>query len=118
MTTVVSYRIYCTDCTNEEVIREERMDDSPWAITNKYENKGQCPACNPAVAVDNDSGYSDEHQEVRFEKLDNIGAKGASNLREAGIVTRQDVLDASDDDILDVAWVGAGGLKSIRAEVG
>lgn len=115
--TVVSYRIYCEECTNEEVILEDEMDQSNWKITSKYQNKGICPACNDSVNVDEESQYAEQHTEVPFEQLDNIGEAGANNLREAGIVTRQDVENASDEEILDVSWVGEGGLESIRQEV-
>lgn len=115
--TVVSYRIYCDECTNEEVIREEHMDDHIWKINSKVNHSGLCPACNDAVDVDADSEYAREHEEVAFEDLDAIGDAGASNLREKGIVTRQNVRDASDEEILDTSWVGEKGLKSIRQEV-
>lgn len=114
---IVAYRIYCDDCSNDIVIREDRMSDHPWKINTKHQNSGLCPACNDAVILDDDSEYSDQHNKVPFENLDNIGDAGADNLREAGIVTRQNVLDASDEEILDVAWIGEGGLKSIRHEV-
>lgn len=113
---VVSFRIYCEDCTNEEVIRDDEIADSPWSISNKYYHTGICPSCNPAVSTDTASSSNDERR-VQFEELDSIGAKGASNLREAGIVTRQDVKNASDDDVLSVAWVGESGLESIRNAV-
>lgn len=114
---IVSYRIHCTDCPNETVIREDRMDDHTWRISSKQSHEGLCPACNDLVDVDEDSEYARQHEEVPFEKLDNIGNAGADNLREAGIVTRQDVRNASDEEILDVSWIGEGGLSSIRQEV-
>lgn len=113
--TVVSYRIYCEECPNEEVIRERDMESSQWQINGKINHDGLCPACNPSVEADGE--YAKCHQEVPFEDLDNIGDAGASNLREAGIETRQDVNNASDEEILDVSWVGEGGLESIREEV-
>lgn len=112
---IVSYRVYCDDCTKETVIRDDRMEDSPWAVNDKYGHSGVCPACNPAVSDDSATGR--EHEEVVFEDLDNIGDAGAENLRDEGFVTRQDVKDATDDEILEVSWVGEGGLESIRQEV-
>jgi hypothetical protein len=112
---IVSYRIYCDDCTNETVIRDDRMEDSPWAVNDKYGHSGVCPSCNPAVDADDE--YARCHEEVEFEELDSIGDAGAENLRDEGFVTRQDVQDATDDEILDVSWVGEGGLESIRQEV-
>ena len=114
---VVSYRIYCDECTNETVIREERMADHIWKINSKINHSGLCPACNDAVDVDDDSDYARQHEEVPFEDLDAIGDAGADNLREKGIVTRQDVSNATDEEILDTSWVGDKGLKSIRQEV-
>jgi hypothetical protein len=93
------------------------MDDHPWKITSKPYHEGVCPSCNDAVAVDDASDWTPENEEVAFEELDAIGEAGAENLREKGIVTRGDVKDASDDEILDTAWVGKTGLKSIRSEV-
>lgn len=117
--TVVSYRLYCQEdgCTNEEVVRESEIENSLWKVLNLHYHEGMCPACNDAVDAAQDSEYSKCHQDVAFEDLDAIGDAGASNLREKGIVTRQDVKDASDEEILDTSWVGEKGLKSIRQEV-
>lgn len=115
--TVVSYRIYCDECDNEQVIREDKMEDHIWKINSKVEHSGLCPACNDTVDVDESSDYARQHEDVPFEDLDNIGASGAENLREKGIVTRQDVSNTSDEEILDTSWVGEKGLKSIREEV-
>lgn len=93
------------------------MDDHPWKIKSKVNHEGVCPACNEAVDVDDDSEYARQHEEVPFGDLDNIGGVGAENLRDAGIITRQHVAEASDEEILDVAWIGEGGLKAIRNEV-
>jgi hypothetical protein len=115
---IVSYRLYCQgdNCSNEEVIREDRMEQSQWKIITLHYHEGMCPACNPSVAPE-DEEYRRCHEEVAFEELDNIGESGADNLREKGIVTRQDVADASDEEILETAWVGDKGLKSIRRSV-
>jgi DNA-directed RNA polymerase alpha subunit len=91
------------------------MDDHPWKINSKSNHVGVCPACNPSVEADGE--YARHHEEVPFEDLDAIGDAGAQNLREKGIVTRQDVDDSSDEEILDTAWVGEKGLQSIRQEV-
>jgi DNA-directed RNA polymerase alpha subunit len=115
--TVVSYRIYCDECTNQKVIKERHMADDPWKINSEVNHSGLCPACNPAVDVDADSQYARQNEEVQFEELDAIGQSGAQNLREKGIETRLDVSNASDEEILDTAWIGEKGLKSIRQEV-
>ena len=59
----------------------------------------------------------DDREEIAFEEFDGIGQTGADNLREAGIVTEQDVHRASDEEILSVSWVGEKGLDSIRDAV-
>jgi hypothetical protein len=56
-------------------------------------------------------------EKIAFEELDAIGESGAENLREKGIVTRADVIDSTDEEILDTGWVGDKGLRSIREEV-
>lgn len=114
---IVAYRIYCDECENEEVIRDGRMDDHIWKINSKVNHSGLCPACNETVDLDDDSDYARQHEDVPFEKLDAIGESGADNLRAKGIVTRKDVRNASDEEILDTSWVGAKGLKSIRREL-
>lgn len=93
------------------------MDDHIWLINNKHKYSGLCPACNKTVDVDDDSQYADQHEEVPFEELDAIGDAGASNLRDNGIMTRGDVRDASDEEILNTSWVGEKGLTSIKKEV-
>lgn len=115
---IVSYRLYCEEdgCSNDEVIREDRLDDSPWKVVSLHWHEGLCPACNPNIEPE-DKEYQRCHEEVKFEDLDSIGNTGADNLREKGIVTRQDVKEASDEEILDTSWVGEKGLDSIRQEV-
>lgn len=114
---VVSYRLYCEECASDIVLREDEMADHEWKVVSKANHAGLCPACNDAVDLDEDSEYSAKYKEVAFEELDNIGEAGAENLRAAGIVTREHVMEASDEEILDVSWVGEGGLKSIRQTV-
>ena len=63
-----------------------------------------------------DTGSS-SGEEIQFEDLDGIGETGADNLREAGIITTDDVYRASDEDILNISWVGKKGLQSIRDAV-
>jgi len=115
---IVSYRLYCEEdgCTNQEVIRKDRVDDSNWSVTALHRHAATCPSCNPAVDPDAKE-YQRCHEEVAFEELNAIGASGADNLREAGIATRQDVKDSTDEEILSVSWVGEEGLNSIRQEV-
>lgn len=70
------------------------------------------PEMDSFAETNTDGGNGDE--EIQFAELDNIGEKGAENLREAGIQTRRDVASASDDELLDVPWIGEGGLESLR----
>lgn len=93
------------------------MDEHSWKVNSKVNHSGLCPSCNDAVTdVDRESA-SIKSREVIFDNLDAIGEAGADNLRDNGIVTRKDVLEASDEEILDTAWIGEKGLKSIRQEV-
>lgn len=115
---IVAYRLYCIDCDNTTVVREDRMDDHIWRVESKTNHRGLCPQCNELVDMEDvDDDYSRDQEDVPFEQLDAIGEGGAENLRENGIVTRGDVKDASDEEILSVAWVGDAGLESIRREV-
>jgi len=98
------------------VIREERLEKSQWRVVSLHYHKGVCPACNDAVDADAEK-YQRCHEGVSFEQLRAIGETGAENLREKGIATRQDVKDASDEEILETPWVGEKGLRSIRQAV-
>lgn len=115
MTAVVSYRVYCSDCNADEVIREDEVTESSWAVDGLHTHEGTCPACNDHVVEEDD--VSSDEMEVLFEDLDNIGEKGAENIRAEGIVTRGDVKDTSDEKLLAIAWVGEKGVASIRRDV-
>lgn len=52
--------------------------------------------------------------DMEFENYDGIGAKGAENLRNAGYKNERDIQNASDEELLDVSWVGEKGLTSLR----
>jgi predicted flap endonuclease-1-like 5' DNA nuclease len=94
------------------------MDDHIWSVDSAVNHKGTCPTCNPKVDLDElDDEYARMHEEVDFASLNHIGDSGASNLQEKGIITRKDVSDASDEEILDTSWVGEKGLHSLRNEV-
>jgi ERCC4-type nuclease len=84
-------------------------------------NSGVCDSCDKTSldgATDGDGEEADAStHEVSFEQLDAIGESGASNLREAGFVTVSDVTDASDDELLDVSWIGEKGVQSIRQKI-
>lgn len=111
---VVSYRLHCTDCSNEEFIRRDRLDSSPWKAHSVAANSGLCPACNEAVdlsEIDDDDSYE---QEIALEELDHIGKKAAQNLREAEYDTVERIAAASDEEMLDVSWVGEKGLLSLK----
>lgn len=110
---VVSYRLYCQDCDEETVVRESEIEDSPWSVQTLAYNEGLCPRCNDTVDLE-DVDWSPEPEELELEDLDGIGAKAAENLREAGYDTDQKLREASDDDLLDVAWVGEKALFSLK----
>lgn len=114
---IISYRINCEECTNSTVVKESRIGDHVWKVKSKIYHKGLCPECNDMVDVDESTDSNRENERVPFEKLSSIGDGGAENLRDEGIVTRKDVKNASDEEILSVAWVGQKGLTSIRQEV-
>ena len=101
---LVSYRIRCEDCSNSVIIKEE--DDYPedWSVQSLHSNKGQCPDC-----------YMREHSNfIDFEDLDGIGKKAADNLIAAGFETESDIEDASDEELLDVGWIGEKALFSLK----
>ena len=114
MVTVTSYRIYCTECDNEEVIREDNFEDSPWKIIAPHYYKGLCPRCNKAVDLSKVENGAQYEESLRLEDLDNIGTKAAQNLREAGYDSSESVAKASDDELLGVSWVGEKALLSLK----
>jgi len=111
--TVVSYRLYCQDCDEETVVRESEIDESPWSVSTLAYNEGLCPRCNDAVSLD-DVDWEPEPEVLTLEELDNIGAKAAENLREAGYDTVENIAEASDEELLDVSWVGEKALFSLK----
>jgi hypothetical protein len=115
MPTIVSYRVYCSECDADAVIREDKVTESNWAVDGLHTHSGVCPECNDHLVEEDD--VSDDELEVPFEELDNIGEKGASNIRESGILTRGDVKETSDEEFLAISWVGEKGVASIRREV-
>jgi len=118
--TIVSYRFYCTNCSNETVIRKQDLDESSWKILSPSSNSGVCESCDktsPAETTDESDKADSSEQEIDFEKLDAIGETGASNLREAGFVTLNDVKNATNEELLDVSWVGESGVQSIRQKI-
>lgn len=112
--TVVSYRLYCQECDNEGVVREEELDETPWKVISIPFNEGLCPACNDAVDLSEVADSDSYEEELDLEGLDHIGAKAAQNLREAGYNTVESIADASDEELLDVSWVGEKALFSLK----
>jgi len=115
--TVVSYRFYCNNCSNETVIRKQDLNESSWKMLSPSSNSGVCDSCDKTSTTettdDSEEDGSSEKQ-IEFEELDAIGESGASNLREAGFVTASDITDASDEELLSVSWIGQKGVQSIR----
>jgi predicted flap endonuclease-1-like 5' DNA nuclease len=77
-------------------------------------HKGTCPSCDPTVDLAEINAGEEYYESVDLQSLDGIGQKAASNLRRAGYDTVEDIADASNDDLLDVKWVGEKGLFSLR----
>jgi len=114
---VVSYRLYCQDCDEETVVRESEMDESPWKVGTLTYNEGLCPRCSQTPSEADSQLASEtepELEELELEDLDGIGAKAAENLCEAGYDTDQKLLEASDDELLNVSWVGEKALFSLK----
>jgi len=109
--TVVSYKIYCKSCDKSTHIRRRDIEDSRWSVENPYRNKGLCPECNPASLEEHSSSSDDT---VDFTSLRGIGEGTADNIISAGIETRQDVRDATDETLLSISGVGKTSLESMR----
>lgn len=110
---IVAYRLYCADCDEETVVREDKIDNSSWKVNTLAYNDGLCPRCNDRVDLD-DIDWSPEPEELTLDQLDNIGAKAAQNLREGGYDTVESIAEASDEELLDVSWVGEKALFSLK----
>lgn len=110
---ICSYRIQCEKCEEDTVLKEDTIDDSPWKVKTLHYHKGICPDCNPMVDLE-DTDWSPEPEELELEGLDGIGAKAAQNLREAGYDTEKKIVEASDEELLDVSWIGDKGLFSLK----
>jgi DNA-directed RNA polymerase alpha subunit len=113
---VKSYRIYCTECSRDTVIRDAHISEHTWKVLTKYKNTGICPVCNPAVD-ESDAEFDDGQLSVPFTDLRGIGEGTASNLREAGFETRADIREVDDETLLEISGVGQTSLDSLRSEV-
>jgi|APHM01.1.fsa_nt_gi hypothetical protein len=114
MTTVVSYRIYCSDCSRDTVIREQFIgDDShPWKVQNKRSHDGLCPVCNPVINEAN-AEFDDSDIEIELTELKGVGQATADTLREYGIVTKGDVRSVTVDELRDLDGVGDTTIASL-----
>lgn len=111
---ITAYRLYCQKCDNDEVIRDDSMDDSSWKVESIPHHEGLCPKCNPAVKLSEVENSAQYERSLRLEDLDNIGTKAAQNLSEAGYDSAESIAKAYDEEILDVAWVGEKALFSLK----
>lgn len=112
---VVSYRLYCEECDNETVVTEsERRRDTVWKVSSLMSNKGMCPSCNPTVNLDELDDGDAYHESVDLRSLDGIGEKAATNLERAGYDTVEEIASATDEELLDVSWVGETALRSLK----
>jgi DNA-directed RNA polymerase alpha subunit len=110
---IVSFRIYCTECNEETVLRKDKEKDSNWKVNNFYDQSAVCPECRPDMSIVEKENEEDV-AEIVFEELDSIGVTAAENLRNAGFVTAGDIEAASDEDLLGVSWIGDAALESLR----
>lgn len=86
-------------------------------LGKRYEFDENVAAGRFSLVPDAEPFSSPSDDEMDFEELDGIGEKGADNLREAGFTTAADCRHSSDEELLDVSWVGDKGLASIREEI-
>ena len=112
--TVTSYRLYCEECDRETVVRESETESTEWIVNSLYEHSGRCPWCNPNATPSEEAHDDSEPIEISLASLDAIGETSAQNLARAGYDTVEAVTEASDEEILDVAWVGDKALQSLR----
>jgi predicted flap endonuclease-1-like 5' DNA nuclease len=77
-------------------------------------NKGICPSCNPTVNLDELDDGDAYHESVELRSLDGIGEKAATNLERAGYDTVEEIASATDEELLDVSWVGETALLSLK----
>jgi len=115
---VISYRIYCDDCTRDTVIRERFIESTshPWKVNNKYNHSGLCPVCNPVIDED-DSEFDDSDIELELESLRGIGSKTAERLRENDIVTKKDVRSVTIKELQDIKGMGKTSIESLKNAV-
>jgi DNA-directed RNA polymerase alpha subunit len=111
---ITSYRLYCQQCDAETVVRDNEMDNTHWKIVNLPYNEGVCAHCNDVINVAELDDVDEREEPIDLQSLDNIGASGAENLREAGYDTVESVAAASDEELLDVPWVGEKALFSLK----
>lgn len=118
MSTVVSYRIYCTDCTRDTVIKERFLKDEshPWKIHSKRSHSGVCPVCNPRIN-ENDASFDDGDIRIELESLRGIGSATADRLRENDLVTKQDIRSVSITELRNIPGVGETSIKSLKNAV-
>lgn len=118
MSTVVSYRIYCDDCTRDTVIKERFLEDEshPWKIHSKRSHSGMCPVCNPCVN-ENAASFDDSDIRIELESLRGIGSATANRLRERDLITKQDIRSVSISELRNIPGVGKTSIKSLKNAV-
>jgi predicted flap endonuclease-1-like 5' DNA nuclease len=113
---IASYRLYCTDCDRETVVRKaERFRDTNWKVTSLGQNKGTCPHCDPTTDVSELTDESEADEEpIDLQALDGIGQTAAENLTRAGYDTVEMIQRVKDRDLLEVDWVGETAVQSLK----
>lgn len=74
-------------------------------------------ALREALTLLKDEGREDDNDEIPFEEISGVGAKTAQALRNANYVTKGDIRNADNEDLLDLRGVGEANLSNIREYV-
>ena len=56
----------------------------------------------------------DRHETLDFEDIDQVGEKGAEALQSNGYTTKGDIRAATDDELMEVSYIGETNLANIR----
>jgi DNA-directed RNA polymerase alpha subunit len=115
MTSVCSYRLYCTDCGNDDTVyKDQDRRDTHWKVESLINHEGVCPSCNEMVDLDDLEDGEDYHEVIELRKLDGIGDKAATNLERKDYTTVEKIQSLPDDELLAVDWVGQKALESLK----
>jgi len=115
MTSICSYRLYCTDCGNDDTVyKDQDRRDTHWKVKSLINHEGVCPSCNEMVDLDDLEDGEEYHEVIELRKLDGIGDKAATNLERKDYTTVEKIQSLPDDELLAVDWVGQKALESLK----